>query len=139
MNSARLLRSAARLTQRGVAPPARFFHASRAVSAVHQVKTIEEFFTAIGEHDKVLVDCFAEWCGPCKAISPILEKLSDESEFKDKVRFVKFDVDQLPELSQELGVRAMPTFLFFRGGEKVHEMVGANPGGLLQALRQHHA
>ncbi|KAM0265137.1 hypothetical protein ACHAQJ_000290 [Trichoderma viride] len=64
---------------------------------------------------------------------------SEEAEFKDKVHFVKFDVDELPELSQELGIRAMPTFLFFKNGEKVDEMIGANPPLLLQTLRKHNA
>lgn len=63
-------------------------------------------------------------------------RVSEEAEFKDKVHFVKFDVDELPELSQELGIRAMPTFLFYKNGQKVDEMVGANPPMLLQNLKK---
>lgn len=63
-------------------------------------------------------------------------RASEEAEFKDKVHFVKFDVDELPELSQELGIRAMPTFLFYKDGQKVDEMVGANPPMLLQNLKK---
>lgn len=66
-------------------------------------------------------------------------RASEEAEFKDKVHFVKFDVDELPELSQELGIRAMPTFLFYKNGNKVDEMIGANPPVLLQTLRKHNA
>lgn len=67
------------------------------------------------------------------------DRASEEAEFKDKVHFVKFDVDELPELSQELGIRAMPTFLFYKNGNKVDEMIGANPPVLLQTLRKHNA
>lgn len=64
-------------------------------------------------------------------------RTSESAEFKDAVHFVKFDVDELPELSQQLGVRAMPTFLFFKKGEKADEVVGANPPALLQVMRKH--
>lgn len=62
---------------------------------------------------------------------------SEDAEFKDKIHFVKFDVDQLPELTKNLGVRAMPTFYVFKGGKKVGELVGANPPALLATMRQH--
>lgn len=61
---------------------------------------------------------------------------SEEAAFKDKVHFIKFDVDELPAVTQALGVRAMPTFFFFKDGKKVDEMVGANPPALLEALRK---
>lgn len=83
-----------------------------------------------------MVDCFAGWCGPCKQIAPILEKYSEDAAFKDKVHFIKVDVDEVPAVTQALGVRAMPTFFFFRGGKKVDEMVGANPRALLEALKR---
>ncbi|KAH6608400.1 thioredoxin domain-containing [Trichoderma cornu-damae] len=141
MLSTRMFRPASSVARQSVASQ-RLFHASRAALAVHHVKTksrAEEFKQVVKEQEKVLVDCFATWCGPCKAIAPILEKASDEAEFKDRVHFVKFDVDELPELSQQLGIRAMPTFLFFKNGEKVDEMIGANPPLLLQTLRKHNA
>ncbi|KFG81637.1 hypothetical protein MANI_110952 [Metarhizium anisopliae] len=96
----------------------------------------EEFQKAVTENDRVIVDCFATWCGPCKAIAPILEKHSEDAVFKDRVHFVKFDVDELPAVTQALGVRAMPTFFFFKDGKKVDEMVGANPPALLEALKK---
>ncbi|KAH0490956.1 hypothetical protein TgHK011_002402 [Trichoderma gracile] len=138
MISTRMFRPASALARQGVASQ-RLFHASRPAFAVHHVKTAEEFKKVIKDQNTVIVDCFATWCGPCKAIAPILEKASEDAEFKDKVHFVKFDVDELPELSQELGIRAMPTFLFYKNGSKVDEMIGANPPVLLQTLRKHKA
>ncbi|KAG8527626.1 uncharacterized protein KY384_007779 [Bacidia gigantensis] len=65
----------------------------------------------------------ATWCGPCKVVAPRIVKLSQQYE---NVRFYKMDVDELPDLAQELGVRAMPTFLVYKDGNKVEEIVGAD-------------
>ncbi|GJD00334.1 thioredoxin [Colletotrichum higginsianum] len=86
---------------------------------VHNVTSKAEFDAAL-EKNLVLVDAFAT----C---------LSNE-EANSGVHFVKIDVDELPDVSQELGIRAMPTFLLFRKGKKVQEVVGANPAGLKQAI-----
>ncbi|GKT45406.1 thioredoxin [Colletotrichum spaethianum] len=102
---------------------------------VHNVKSKAEFDTTLKEHDFVLVDAFATWCGPCKAIAPILVNLSNE-EKNSKIHFVKIDVDEVPDVSQELGIRAMPTFLIFQKGEKAQEIVGANPTALKQAIEK---
>lgn len=83
----------------------------------------------------VVLDCFATWCGPCKVIAPELVKFSESEEFKDKVDFYKIDVDEAPDVAQELGVRAMPTFMLFKNGQKVGEVVGANKKALEQAIR----
>ncbi len=74
----------------------------------------------------------ATWCGPCKVIAPQIVKMSDAY---PGARFYKLDVDEVPDVAQELGVRAMPTFMVFRGGEKVGEVVGANEKAL-EALVQ---
>ena len=69
----------------------------------------------------------ATWCGPCKVIAPQIVKMSDAF---PSVRFYKLDVDDVPDVAQELGVRAMPTFFVFKKGEKVNEVVGANQKAL---------
>ncbi|KAK3352249.1 thioredoxin-like protein [Lasiosphaeria hispida] len=103
----------------------------------HLPHSREQFKETIAREHVVLVDAFATWCGPCKAIAPTIAKWAEELEFKNKVHFAKFDVDDVPELAQELGIRAMPTFIFFKDGEKVGEFVGGNPGPLKQLLVQH--
>ncbi|RMZ77708.1 hypothetical protein DV738_g4231, partial [Chaetothyriales sp. CBS 135597] len=82
----------------------------------------------------VVLDCFATWCGPCKFISPYIEELSESPKYKDSVRFYKLDVDQVEDVAAELGIRAMPTFLFFKDGKKVDEVVGANKPGIDKVL-----
>lgn len=70
----------------------------------------------------VLVDFFAVWCGPCKAMSPVIDELSVA--YDGKVKICKLDVDQSPESSQKYGVMSIPTLLFFKGGENVDSLVG---------------
>ncbi|KAF2838928.1 Cop c 2-like protein [Patellaria atrata CBS 101060] len=99
---------------------------------VHNLVNKKEFDTALGEKDNLVVlDCFATWCGPCKVIAPQFVKLADK--YPD-AQFLKIDVDELPDVAQELGIRAMPTFLLFKNGEKVEEIVGANPKALEAAI-----
>ena len=64
---------------------------------------------------------------------------SNDATFQDKIAFAKFDVDQLPELAQELRIKAMPTFTFFKDGKQVDEFVGANPPALKALLEKHTA
>jgi len=73
----------------------------------------------------VVVDFWAEWCGPCKAIGPSLEELSDE--MAGKVTIAKVNMDENPELASKYGVRSIPTLLMFKGGEPVAIQVGAAP------------
>ena len=71
----------------------------------------------------VVVDFFAEWCGPCKAMAPALSELA--SDMKDSVTIVKVDVDKSPGVAQKYNIRAMPTLLIFRGGEVAAQHTGA--------------
>ena len=73
----------------------------------------------------VVVDFWAEWCGPCKMIAPSLEEISTEME--GKVKIAKLNMDENPELAAQYGVRSIPTLLMFKGGEPVAIQVGAAP------------
>ena len=79
----------------------------------------------------VLVDFFAEWCGPCKMIAPALEELSSEMEGKAKI--YKVDVDRSGDLAQKYGVMGVPTLMIFKDGVAVDKMVGFQPKQQLKA------
>nr|ART33389.1 thioredoxin-like protein [Mimachlamys nobilis] len=96
------------------------------------LETQAEFDELIKTSDKlVVVDFYADWCGPCKKIAPEIEKMST-GEHSD-VTFVKVNVDENEETAAVCQVSAMPTFLFYKGGIKVDNLVGANEEKL-QAL-----
>ncbi|TGO41973.1 hypothetical protein BHYA_0014g00580 [Botrytis hyacinthi] len=100
---------------------------------VHNIANATEFKSALTDNQVVVLDAFAVWCGPCKAIAPRVVKLSEDY---PAAHFIKIDVDELPEVSQELGIRAMPTFIIFKGAEKIAEVVGANPAALESAIQK---
>ena len=82
----------------------------------------------------VLVDFTATWCGPCKAISPLVDQLADE--FAGKVKVGKLDIDDAPGVAQRFGIRGVPTLYVFKGGEVVGKMVGAAPKQNIAQLMQ---
>lgn len=73
----------------------------------------------------VLVDFFAEWCGPCKMLSPVIDQLADE--LSGKAKIVKVNVDEAQEVAAQYNVMSIPNLLLFKGGEVVDQMVGAMP------------
>ncbi len=77
----------------------------------------------------VLVDFWAEWCGPCKMVAPVVKELADE--YGDKAVITKMDVDSNPGTSVKFGIRNIPTILFFKKGEVVDKQVGAVPKTIL--------
>ena len=80
----------------------------------------------------VVLDCYADWCGPCKMMAPILEEISGE--YEGKVKFCKINVDEDAEPVMKYKVVSIPTFLFFKGGEKVDQAVGAMPAEAFKSL-----
>lgn len=73
----------------------------------------------------VLVDFYADWCAPCRVTSPIIEQLSKADKYKDKVKFVKIDVDDNQELASKYQVFSIPTFIIFKDGQPVNQLIGA--------------
>src|SRR5438132_11891203 len=103
---------------------------SMADAAVHL--TEKNFDETLAQHDGlVMVDFWAEWCGPCRAIAPLLEDLARES--AGKVTLAKVNVDENPGLAARYGIRSIPTILFVKGGKVADQVIGAVPRAKLQA------
>lgn len=91
--------------------------------------TDSNFNEIINSDQPVLVDFWAEWCGPCKMIGPVVEELA--SDYDGKAVIGKVDVDANPEVSAKFGIRSIPTLLVFKNGEIVDKQVGAVPKSVL--------
>jgi len=79
----------------------------------------------------ILVDFWAEWCGPCKQIGPILEDIGETK--KDKLKILKLNVDENPQTPQKFGVRGIPTLMLFKDGKLVDTKVGSLPKNMLES------
>lgn len=84
----------------------------------------------------VLVDFWANWCGPCRAIAPVLDDLSND--YQGTVRIVKIDVDNNPNLASQYGIRSIPALFMFKNGEKVDALAGALPKNQLKVFIDKH-
>jgi len=101
------------------------------MSAARDV-TDHNFATEVRAREKpIMVDFWAEWCGPCRAVSPILDQIA--SEHADKIDVVKLNVDDNPETAMKYQVTSIPTMKIFRGGEVVKTVIGAKPKPALES------
>lgn len=90
--------------------------------------TDSNFQQSVLDSDKLtVVDFWAEWCGPCRAIGPVIEELSKE--YSEKINVGKVNVDHNPQVSMNYGITSIPAILFIKGGKVVDKLVGAQPKG----------
>ncbi|KNG90519.1 thioredoxin [Aspergillus nomiae NRRL 13137] len=106
------------------------------MSVVASVQSHSEFQTLINSGQVVIIDFWAEWCGPCRFISPVFEKLASDQVFSS-IKFVKVNTDEQVDIASEVEIRSLPTFMVFRGGQKLDQLVGANPPALEQLVRKY--
>ena len=103
--------------------------------AMQHFKTAE-FDAAVEAAPLAMVDFWAEWCGPCKMLSPIIEELAQE--FDGKVLVGKVNVDEEPELARRFGVMTIPTVVFLKNGTEVERKVGAMPAAVFRGVLDKH-
>ena len=85
----------------------------------------------LNSSDTIMVDFWAEWCGPCRAVSPILDAIA--AEHSDKIKIVKLNVDDNPQIAMKYQITSIPAMKVFRGGEVVKTIIGAKPKPAIEA------
>ena len=97
------------------------------------IKNATEYDAILKDNEKVFVDFYVDWCGPCKMVGPVVEQLSNEI---SDVAFVKVNVDEHPQIAQRYGVMSIPTMIAFKNGQAVKTTVGFKPKEALEEMIQ---
>ena len=101
------------------------------MSAAHDVTDATFTDEVLNSEDTIMVDFWAEWCGPCRAVSPILDAIA--AEHSDKIKIVKLNVDDNPQMAMKYQITSIPAMKVFRGGEVVKTVIGAKPKPAIEA------
>ena len=101
------------------------------MSAAHDVTDATFTDEVLNSEDTIMVDFWAEWCGPCRAVSPILDAIA--TEHSDKIKIVKLNVDDNPQMAMKYQITSIPAMKVFRGGEVVKTVIGAKPKPAIEA------
>ena len=99
---------------------------------MHEIESLSEFNEILTTHQNVVVDFFADWCGPCKQIAPYFKELS--SQFPN-VYFCKVNIDVGDEIATLCDITSLPTFLFYKNKENIDELIGVNKNDLLNKVQ----
>lgn len=94
------------------------------------------FESVVKSSDRLVVDCWAPWCGPCRMLAPTFEALAKD--YKGKVTFAKLDTDKSPGTAMSLGISGIPTLIFFKNGQQVDRVTGVRPRGDLENILKKH-
>lgn len=95
-----------------------------------------DFDAKVKSSSKLVVDCWAPWCGPCKMIAPTLEALAKD--YDGKVEFAKLNTDEAAKTAMSLSIHSIPTLIFFKEGEQVERLTGAHPRANIEAVIKKH-
>ena len=94
------------------------------------------FASTVKSSPKLIVDCWAPWCGPCRMLAPTFEALAKD--YKGKVSFGKLDTDESPKTAMSMGINSIPTLIFFKDGKQVERLVGVRPRGDIESVIKKH-
>jgi thioredoxin 1 len=92
--------------------------------------TDSEFKNTLANNSMLVVDCYADWCAPCRMIAPIVQEFAQD--YSGRVAFGKVDVDHNPQVAMQFGIRSIPTLMFFKNGQLVDQVIGALPKHVLK-------
>ncbi|MCJ7606362.1 MAG: thioredoxin [Thermoplasmata archaeon] len=98
--------------------------------------TDSNFESIVKSSPKLMVDCWAAWCGPCRMIAPTIDALAKD--YKGEVVVAKLDTDQAPKTAMSLGIHSIPTLIFFKDGEQVDRLTGAHPRATIESAMKKH-